>query len=194
MAEGHLGGKRPSRTAAAGEQLRRWKGSLTSRSRWRRGRPQPEGAVFLAACSSGDTEEVKRLLGRGARINTTNVDGLTALHQACIDENLDMVKFLVENGANVNQQDNEGWTPLHAVASCGYLNIAEYLISHGANVAAVNSEGEVPSDIAEEAAMKDLLLEQVKKQGKRKAWICESWTPGSFWQSSAALLSVDEEV
>lgn len=41
-----------------------------------------------------------------------------------------------------------------------------YLISHGANVAAVNSEGEVPSDIAEEAAMKDLLLEQVKKQGK----------------------------
>ncbi|NXI29830.1 MYPT2 phosphatase, partial [Sterrhoptilus dennistouni] len=85
--------------------------------------------------------------------------------QACIDENLDMVKFLVENGADVNQQDNEGWTPLHAVASCGYLNIAEFLISHGANVAAVNSEGEVPSDIAEEAAMKDLLLEQVKKQG-----------------------------
>ncbi|KFV58334.1 Protein phosphatase 1 regulatory subunit 12B, partial [Tyto alba] len=90
---------------------------------------------------------------------------LPLLPQACIDENLDMVKFLVENGANVNQQDNEGWTPLHAVASCGYLNIAEYLISHGANVAAVNSEGEVPSDIAEEAAMKDLLLEQVKKQG-----------------------------
>uniref|UniRef100_K7FKE1 Protein phosphatase 1 regulatory subunit n=1 Tax=Pelodiscus sinensis TaxID=13735 RepID=K7FKE1_PELSI len=84
---------------------------------------------------------------------------------ACIDENLDMVKFLVENGANVNQQDNEGWTPLHAVASCGYLNIAEYLLRHGANVSAVNSEGEVPSDLAEEAAMKDLLLEQVKKQG-----------------------------
>ncbi|EMP41002.1 Protein phosphatase 1 regulatory subunit 12B [Chelonia mydas] len=85
--------------------------------------------------------------------------------KACIDENLDMVKFLVENGASVNQQDNEGWTPLHAVASCGYLNIAEYLLRHGANVAAVNSEGEVPSDLAEEAAMKDLLLEQVKKQG-----------------------------
>ncbi|XP_071305976.1 protein phosphatase 1 regulatory subunit 12B isoform X2 [Agelaius tricolor] len=175
----HLGGKRAeSARLRRAEQLRRWKGSLTEqepvaagggRSRHRGAGGSrvrfEEGAVFLAACSSGDTEEVKRLLGRGARINTTNVDGLTALHQACIDENLDMVKFLVENGANVNQQDNEGWTPLHAVASCGYLNIAEYLISHGANVAAVNSEGEVPSDIAEEAAMKDLLLEQVKKQG-----------------------------
>ncbi|KAK9404618.1 protein phosphatase 1 regulatory subunit 12B [Crotalus adamanteus] len=172
---GHLGIKRAeSARLRRAEQLKRWKGSLTelepvtpARSRHRGGGRVrfEDGAVFLAACSSGDTEEVKRLLARGARLNTANVDGLTALHQACIDENLDMVKFLVEYGANVNQQDNEGWTPLHAVASCGYLNIAEYLISHGANVAAVNSEGEVPSDLAEEAAMKDLLLEQVKKQG-----------------------------
>ncbi|XP_054837455.1 protein phosphatase 1 regulatory subunit 12B isoform X8 [Eublepharis macularius] len=172
---GHLGVKRAeSAKLRRAEQLKRWKGSLTelepvtpARSR-HRGGPRvrfEDGAVFLAACSSGDTEEVKRLLARGARLNTANVDGLTALHQACIDENLDMVKFLVEYGANVNQQDNEGWTPLHAVASCGYLNIAEYLISRGANVAAVNSEGEVPSDLAEEAAMKDLLMEQVKKQG-----------------------------
>ncbi|XP_063153434.1 protein phosphatase 1 regulatory subunit 12B isoform X2 [Candoia aspera] len=172
---GHLGVKRAeSARLRRAEQLKRWKGSLTelepvtpARSRHRGGGRVrfEDGAVFLAACSSGDTEEVKRLLARGARLNTANVDGLTALHQACIDENLDMVKFLVEYGANVNQQDNEGWTPLHAVASCGYLNIAEYLINHGANVAAVNSEGEVPSDLAEEAAMKDLLLEQVKKQG-----------------------------
>ncbi|XP_021098012.1 protein phosphatase 1 regulatory subunit 12B isoform X2 [Heterocephalus glaber] len=176
----HLGGKRAeSARMRRAEQLRRWRGSLTEQepaerrgagrqTQTRRGSPRvrfEDGAVFLAACSSGDTEEVKKLLARGADINTVNVDGLTALHQACIDENLDMVKFLVENRANVNQQDNEGWTPLHAAASCGYLNIAEYFINHGANVGMVNSEGEVPSDLAEEPAMKDLLLEQVKKQG-----------------------------
>ncbi|XP_069095025.1 protein phosphatase 1 regulatory subunit 12B isoform X2 [Pleurodeles waltl] len=172
MSEPELGVRRAeSARARRGEQLRRWRGSEAAaaapeESGERRPRVRFEdGAVFLAACSSGDTEEVKRLLARGADINTANVDGLTSLHQACIDENLDMVKFLVESGADVNQQDNEGWTPLHAVASCGYLNIAEYLISHGANVAPVNSEGEVPLDLAEEATMKDLLLEQVKKQG-----------------------------
>ncbi|KAK7895942.1 hypothetical protein WMY93_021267 [Mugilogobius chulae] len=90
-----------------------------------------DGAVFLAACSSGDTEEVLRLLDRGADINYANVDGLTALHQACIDDNVDMVTFLVEHGANINQPDNEGWIPLHAAASCGYMDIAEYLISQG---------------------------------------------------------------
>ncbi|XP_066235507.1 protein phosphatase 1 regulatory subunit 12B isoform X1 [Saccopteryx leptura] len=171
----HLGGKRAeSARARRAEQLRRWRGSETEQEpgerqpRTRRGAPRvrfEDGAVFLAACSSGDVDEVKRLLARGADINTANVDGLTALHQACIDENFDMVKFLVENRAYVNQQDNEGWTPLHAVASCGYLNIAEYFLSHGASVGIVNSEGEVPSDLAEEPAMKDLLLEQVKKQG-----------------------------
>ncbi|XP_075385037.1 protein phosphatase 1 regulatory subunit 12B isoform X2 [Tenrec ecaudatus] len=176
----HIGGKRAeSARMRRAEQLRRWRGSLTEQEpaerrgagrqpQSRRGSPRvrfEDGAVFLAACSSGDTDEVKKLLARGADINTVNVDGLTALHQACIDENLDMVKFLVENRANVNQQDNEGWTPLHAAASCGYLNLAEYFISHGASVSIVNSEGEVPSDLAEEPAMKDLLLEQVKKQG-----------------------------
>ncbi|XP_069489712.1 protein phosphatase 1 regulatory subunit 12B isoform X10 [Ambystoma mexicanum] len=172
MSEPELGVRRAeSARARRAEQLRRWRGSEAAS-----GAPEDSGerrprvrfedcAVFLAACSSGDTEEVKRLLARGADVNTANVDGLSSLHQACIDENLDVVRFLVENGADVNQQDNEGWTPLHAVASCGYLNIAEYLISHGANVAPVNSEGEVPLDLAEEAAMKDLLLEQVKKQG-----------------------------
>ncbi|XP_055966628.1 protein phosphatase 1 regulatory subunit 12B isoform X3 [Sorex fumeus] len=176
----HIGGKRAeSARMRRAEQLRRWRGSLTEQepaerrgagrqSPSRRGSPRvrfEDGAVFLAACSSGDTDEVKKLLSRGADINTVNVDGLTALHQACIDENLDMVKFLVENKANINQQDNEGWTPLHAAASCGYLNIAEYFINQGASVGMVNSEGEVPSDLAEEPAMKDLLLEQVKKQG-----------------------------
>nr|XP_058915113.1 protein phosphatase 1 regulatory subunit 12B isoform X3 [Kogia breviceps] len=176
----HLGGKRAeSARARRAEQLRRWRGSLTEQepadrpgaglpSQAQRGGPRvrfEDGAVFLAACSSGDTDEVRRLLARGADVDTANVDGLTALHQACIDENLDMVKFLVENGANVNQQDGEGWTPLHAAASCGYLNIAEYFINHGASVGVVNSEGEVPSDLAEEPAMKDLLLQQVKKQG-----------------------------
>ncbi|XP_077013526.1 protein phosphatase 1 regulatory subunit 12B isoform X2 [Tamandua tetradactyla] len=176
----HIGGKRAeSARMRRAEQLRRWRGSLTEQEsaerrgagrqpQTRRGSPRvrfEDGAVFLAACSSGDTDEVKKLLARGADINTVNVDGLTALHQACIDENLDMVKFLVENKASVNQQDNEGWTPLHAAASCGYLNIAEYFINHGASVGIVNNEGEVPSDLAEEPAMKDLLLEQVKKQG-----------------------------
>ncbi|XP_031438843.1 protein phosphatase 1 regulatory subunit 12A isoform X5 [Clupea harengus] len=152
------------------EQLKRWIGSETDQEppvlKKKKTKVKfDDGAVFLAACSAGDTEEVIRMLDRGADINYANVDGLTALHQACIDDNVDMVTFLVEHGAGINQPDNEGWIPLHAAASCGYLDIAEYLISQGASVGVVNSEGETPLDIAEEEAMEELLQNEINRQG-----------------------------
>ncbi|XP_051979241.1 protein phosphatase 1 regulatory subunit 12A-like [Xyrauchen texanus] len=159
------------------DQLQRWQGSETDRtgSETRSQSSAPgnrrarvcfaQGAVFMAACSAGDQEEVAELLRQGADINHANVDGLTALHQACIDENAEMVQFLVESGSDVNRGDNEGWTPLHAAASCGFIQIAKYLIEHGANVGAVNSEGELPLDVATEDAMERLLKAEIKKQG-----------------------------
>ncbi|XP_068459063.1 protein phosphatase 1 regulatory subunit 12A isoform X4 [Clinocottus analis] len=158
------------------DQLQRWLGSETdqtgsetrdtlSGSGTRRAKVRfAQGAVFMAACSAGDREEVAALLRQGADINHANIDGLTALHQACIDENAEMVQFLVESGSDVNRGDNEGWTPLHAAASCGFIQITKYLIEHGAHVGAVNSEGELPLDVATEDAMERLLKGEIKKQ------------------------------
>ncbi|XP_036356321.1 protein phosphatase 1 regulatory subunit 12A isoform X2 [Octopus sinensis] len=156
--------------ARRNQQLKRWADSDTNReSIGVRDRPKrvnfQDGCVFLAACSSGDKDEVIKLLARGADINTANVDGLTALHQACIDDKIDMVKFLVDNGADVDVCDNEGWTPLHATASCGFTDIAQYLISTCANIAAVNNDGDLPLDICEDAKMEKLLQEEMNRQG-----------------------------
>ncbi|KAG2460307.1 MYPT1 phosphatase, partial [Polypterus senegalus] len=68
------------------EQLKRWLGSETDLEppvlKKKKTKVKfDDGAVFLAACSSGDTDEVLKLLDRGADINYANVDGLTALHQ-----------------------------------------------------------------------------------------------------------------
>ena len=126
------------------EQLRRWKereciedkissngdnGTIESYQTYRKPSKVrfPKSCVFLAACSSGDTDEVKQHLKMGVNINTTNIDGLTALHQACIDANIEMVKFLVENNADINAQDNEGWTPLHASVSVGNLEVVKWV-------------------------------------------------------------------
>ncbi|XP_074076110.1 protein phosphatase 1 regulatory subunit 12C isoform X2 [Macrotis lagotis] len=125
-------------------------------------------AEFLAACAGGDLEEARAMVRGGpgpALLDSTNADGISALHQACIDENLEVVRFLVEEGASVNQADNEGWTPLHVAASCGYLDIAQYLLSHGANIAAVNSDGDLPLDLAEADAMESLLKAEIARRG-----------------------------
>ncbi|XP_050742370.1 protein phosphatase 1 regulatory subunit 12B isoform X12 [Drosophila biarmipes] len=154
------------------EQLKRWEESDTNRAaptpRHEHGRriKFSSGCVFLAACLSGDKDEVVQLLDQGADINTANVDGLTALHQACIDDNLDMVEFLVERGADINRQDNEGWTPLHATASCGFVSIARYLVENGADVAAVNSDGDLALDLAidvQHMAMIDYMEKMVQE-------------------------------
>lgn len=77
--------------------------------------------LFLSACAQNDIDECERLLKlRELRdeggVNVTNCDGLTALHQACIDDNDTMVQWLLVHNADINCKDNEGWTPLHASA------------------------------------------------------------------------------
>lgn len=69
------------------EQLKRWEDSETNDvspivPKDKKSKIKfSDGCVFLAACAAGDTEEVERLIEKGTDINTTNVDGLTALHQ-----------------------------------------------------------------------------------------------------------------
>lgn len=134
-------------------------------------------AEFLAACASGDTEEAKVILEEAkqtkrrngedtaAIINCSNADGITALHQACIDGSIEMVTFLLEQGASVNQVDNEGWTALHVAASCGHADITEFLLQEGASLTAVNCDGDVPADIALDETTESLLQSYTRRHG-----------------------------
>ncbi|XP_036765144.2 protein phosphatase 1 regulatory subunit 12C isoform X2 [Manis pentadactyla] len=184
-------GTSPGTAAAAArerrrEQLRQWgaRAGAEPGPGERRARTVrfERAAEFLAACAGGDLDEARLMLraaepGPGADpdpaappparavLDSTNADGISALHQACIDENLEVVRFLLEQGATVNQADNEGWTPLHVAASCGYLDIARYLLSHGANIAAVNSDGDLPLDLAESDTMEGLLKAEIARRG-----------------------------
>uniref|UniRef100_A0A2S2NS39 Protein phosphatase 1 regulatory subunit 12B n=1 Tax=Schizaphis graminum TaxID=13262 RepID=A0A2S2NS39_SCHGA len=151
------------------EQLKRWEESDTNRESPSRKNIKtvsfPIDCAFLASVSSGDKNEVNSLLYLAADINAANADGLTALHQACIDDNLDMVEFLVEHGADVNRGDKEGWTPLHATTSCGFVSIAKYLLEHGADVSAINCDQELAIDIAESDDMRKLLEKHLRDMG-----------------------------
>lgn len=69
------------------EQLKRWEDSETNRVSNQPKDPNRRrvkfsaGCVFLAACLSGDKEDILKLIESGVDIDTANVDGLTALHQ-----------------------------------------------------------------------------------------------------------------
>ncbi|XP_049807885.1 protein phosphatase 1 regulatory subunit 16A [Schistocerca nitens] len=133
-----------------------------------------DSVMLLEAAARNDIDEVRRLLMKGVSPDSTNEDGLTALHQCCIDDNEEMMKLLIEYGANVNAEDSEKWTPLHAAATCGHLHLVRYLISRGANLLAVNADGNMPYDICEDEAALDYIESEMARRGVTQELIDET--------------------
>lgn len=77
---------------------------------------------------SMSTLSVEVLLKSGCDPNARNEDGLTPLHQCCIDDNEEMLRVFLDRGADVNARDTEQWTPLHAAACCGHQRVAQILV------------------------------------------------------------------
>ena len=121
--------------------------------------------MLLEAAARNDIEEVRRLLSLEVTPDSTNEDGLTALHQCCIDDSEEMMKVLVEFGADVNAADSEQWTPLHAAATCGHLHLVKFLIDNNANLLAVNGDGNMPYDICEDETTLSYIENEMAKRG-----------------------------
>lgn len=130
--------------------------------------------VVLEAAARNDIEEVGRLLEKGVSPDATNEDGLTPLHQCCIDNNADMLRLLLDYGANVNAQDSEKWTPLHAAATCGHLYLVKLLISRGANLLAVNVDGNMPYDLCDDEDTLDCIEAEMSRRGVTQELIDET--------------------
>ncbi|XP_032370757.1 protein phosphatase 1 regulatory inhibitor subunit 16B [Etheostoma spectabile] len=130
--------------------------------------------ALLEASSRNDADEVRYLLKNNVSPDLCNEDGLTALHQCCIDNYEEMVKILLDRGASVNAQDNELWTPLHAAATCGHAGLVRILISHGADLLAVNSDGNMPYDLCEDDPTLDIIETAMANRGITQEMINET--------------------
>lgn len=130
--------------------------------------------VLLEAASRNDMQEVAELLERGITPDAANEDGLTALHQCCIDNNVEMLRLLLSYGANVDAQDSDKWTPLHAAATCGHLDLVRILIEHNANLLAVNTDGNMPYDLCDDENTLDYIEAEMSKRGVTQELIDET--------------------
>ncbi|XP_053414944.1 protein phosphatase 1 regulatory subunit 16A [Nycticebus coucang] len=125
----------------------------------------PPSVTLLEAASRNDLEEVCQFLRSGVSPDLANEDGLTALHQCCIDGFQEMAQQLLGAGANINACDSECWTPLHAAATCGHLHLVEMLIARGANLLAVNTDGNMPYDLCDDEQTLDCLETAMANRG-----------------------------
>lgn len=82
-----------------------------------------ENTALLLAVKKSNLKSIEVLLDLGADVQTVNLYGKTALHEAVGISNDGMVKLLLQNRAKPNRKDDQGSTPLMLAARRGEPSI-----------------------------------------------------------------------
>jgi hypothetical protein len=86
------------------------------------------------SAETGNVEEAKRLIQKGADVNAKDKEGWTALMMATLHGKIEIVKLLIDMGVDVNANDNYGQTALIEAVKWGKKEIVELLLENGADV------------------------------------------------------------
>ena len=88
---------------------------------------------LLIAARRGQVSEVRRLLSKGADVNTRDNAGFTPLWWAIEQKDIGLVGKLIDAGADVNHRGYSDNTPLYKAAAHGELGIVNALLAAGAD-------------------------------------------------------------
>jgi ankyrin repeat protein len=123
---------------------------------------------LLAAAGHGDTNEVRRLLDKGADVNARDQLGFTALMFAARSGSTSTTSLLLVRGADVNVRSKVlGYTALMNAAAFGDLEMVSALVAKGAEINAKNDDGVTALTLAEQAGKSDI-VNFLKQHGATK--------------------------
>src|SRR4029450_8097220 len=82
--------------------------------------------------------ELRKILGSGVSINSTDENGVTPLlHAACYDR-IEVIRTLIECSADVNAVRSDGFTPLLLAVFYGHRDVIQLLVESGSDVTATS--------------------------------------------------------
>jgi uncharacterized protein len=97
------------------------------------------------AAMQNDLEAVRALLKQAVDANSSQGDGMTALHWAAMNGNAEMAQLLIYAGATIKPATRLGsYTPLYLAAQRGNAKVAEVLLKAGADAKGVTLGGVTP--------------------------------------------------
>lgn len=97
---------------------------------------------LLIAAEEGDASKVRSLLSKGAKVDSRDKDGDTALMIATLSaREINTVNALIENGADVNAKNQKNDTALIYAASNDKAEILQALLNKGADINHQNDNG-----------------------------------------------------
>ena len=101
-----------------------------------------EDASLADAAERGRAALVRELVDGGADVNTTQVDGMTALHWAAYHDDAATARLLVRSGADADAPNRYGVRPLALAATNGNAELVRLLLDAGADANAAFVGGE----------------------------------------------------
>jgi len=96
---------------------------------------------LIVACSGGQMEVARYLIGIGADINAGDNEDSRAIHLAGVSGNTELIGYLLDLGMEVDTRDENGMTALLFAGYRGQKKAVEYLISRGADIGAATNGG-----------------------------------------------------
>ncbi len=104
--------------------------------------PDAHGMTLLMiAAESGQTDALRDLLAKGARINAVDKLGCTALLHACWTDKTDAALALIDAGADCNLASKYGQSPLMYAANSGDKTLVKALLDRHVDVNANSNVG-----------------------------------------------------
>jgi ankyrin repeat protein len=107
-----------------------------------------DGRGLTPVMTASDVSMLKRLIPKGADIQSNDRSGQTKLHMVCASGNKDAAELLIRNGAEINARANDGATPLFYAAISGHVDIVKLLISKAADINIPTQTGKTPIAMA----------------------------------------------
>ncbi|MCJ1226263.1 Ankyrin repeat domain-containing protein 44 [Toensbergia leucococca] len=122
---------------------------------------QSSQTALVHAILTGETNNMRLLLTKGADLEKVNQEGNTALGLAAAKGHKVMVKVLLKHGAKINVQDKKGNTPLALAVENGHDPVVRLLLENGADTEVADVDEETPFEKARDRHL-DLVLKMFR--------------------------------
>ncbi len=105
-------------------------------------------SALMKAVREAKSEIAKELIDAKADLEITNIDGNTALWNACFGQDYKCVELLVKAGIKLDSKNDNGVTALMYSASAGKEDMVKLLLEFGANKELTNLDDFKAIDLA----------------------------------------------
>jgi ankyrin repeat protein len=148
--------------------------------------PKAGGTVLIEACKSGSPSCVEFLTSRGARLDATDDEGVTALMVASCNDNAPLARLLLGQGANCQAMDGRGLSALHIAAWFGSIACMRELLNVGAQIECRARDGSTPLMWAAAQGQR-ACVELLLSSGAKAASESDDGRPAWRWADECAL-------